>query len=307
MLLIIKFLFRGFMRKKVEKIKWTDFIFFTIGTAIYAFAFVNINITAHLAEGGVAGITLIIKNLFGVNPALSTLLINIPLMLIGFRLLGHKSLIYTIYGVLSMSFWIWLFLDYPVDLGISHDPLIAAVMAGVLSGVGNGIVYRYGGTTGGADIVARIIERFFSIPMGASLFTMDAVILLASLVYIDIRHMMYTLISAFVFATVANAVENSGYSARALMIFTKKPKELSDLFIEELDRSTTLFDTKGGYTKQKSETLYVVIDPSEMNTARSIIDTVDPEAFVSISNVGEQLGEGFTHLRRKKNIFRRKS
>ncbi|MDR0899768.1 MAG: YitT family protein [Lactobacillaceae bacterium] len=294
------------MKNFVRRVKWTDFIWFTLGTAIYAIAFVNINMPAKLAEGGVAGLTLIIKNLVGINPALSTLLINIPLMIIGFRVLGRKSLIYTIYGVLSMSFWIWIAQFHTFDLGISNDPLIAAIMAGTLSGLGNGLVYRHGGTTGGTDIIAKIIEQKFSVPMGTSLFTMDALILFASLSYIDVRHMMYTLISAFVFANVANVVQTSGYSARALMVMTSKPDEIADSIMKNLDRGVTFLDSHGAYTGQARKTVYTVIDPSEMNTARAIIDSLDDKAFISITNVGEQIGEGFTTLRKKRKLFENK-
>ena len=129
------------------KIRLIDLLMITIGTSLYAFGFVTVNIADRLAEGGVAGITLLLRFLLGINPALSTILINIPLLIIGYRYLGKKSLIYTIYGTLILSFWIWIWQIIPVSLNIHHDLFIAAILAGIIGGFGLGLVYRFNGTT----------------------------------------------------------------------------------------------------------------------------------------------------------------
>lgn len=142
-----------------SKVRLIDFIMIAFGCGMYAFGFVMINISNNLAEGGVTGISLITRYWLHIDPAFTTLAINIPLVIIGYRYLGKKALIYTVYGTVSLSIFIWLWQRLPFSIDIHHDLFIAGILAGVLGGIGSGIVYRFGGTTGGADIVARILEK----------------------------------------------------------------------------------------------------------------------------------------------------
>lgn len=288
----------------IEKMRLRDFAIFTVGTAMYAWGLVNVNIPNHLAEGGVTGITLIFKALLNINPALSTLFLNIPLLLIGLRMLGKRALIYTLYGIFSLSFWLWLWQLMPFDLDLQHDLLISALLAGLFGGLGSGLIYRYGGTTGGTDVIARILEQKLNIPMGRTLFALDVVVLTASLVYIDVVQMMYTVIAAFVFAQMVNFTQKGSYAARALLIFTSKPEEISHAIMQDLERGTSLLHAEGGFTHNEQRVVYAVVDPSEMNVVRKIIDDIDPRAFVTVMDTQETLGEGFSFARPKKSFFK---
>ncbi|WP_338033957.1 YitT family protein [Ligilactobacillus araffinosus] len=267
----------------------------TIGTALYAFGFVTVNIADRLAEGGIAGITLLLKFLVGVNPAFSTILINIPLLIIGYRYLGKRSLIYTIYGTLALSFWIWLWQLLPVSLNVHHDLFIAAILAGIIGGFGLGLVYRFNGTTGGTDIIARIFEKKKGAPMGQSLFALDVCVLVASLTYIDLRRMMYTLVCSFVFSRVVNFIQDGGYSARGIIIMTQHPDKISNEIMKTMDRGVTYLQTQGAYSKKEGKALYCVVSQSEVTEVKRIIAKYDKRAFVSILDVNEVIGEGFTY------------
>jgi uncharacterized membrane-anchored protein YitT (DUF2179 family) len=295
------------MNEKVfEKIRLKDFLVFMLGTALYAWGLVNVNIPNNLAEGGVSGITLILRGLFGINPAISTIILNIPLLLIGYHYLGRKALIYTLFGISALSFWLWVWQLVPMHPNLQHDMLISALLAGLFGGIGSGIIYRYGGTTGGTDVIARILEQKSSIPMGQTLFTLDVVVLLSSLVYINVVQMVYTLIASFVFAQVVNFTQQGAYSARAFMIFSTKAEDISHAIMEQLERGTSLLHSEGGFTHNDQRVVYVVVDPSELNEVREIIKQIDEKAFVSIFNVQETLGEGFTYgLPNKKKLLRR--
>ncbi len=157
-----------------NKVRLLDLLMITIGCGIYALGFVKINIANRLAEGGVTGISLIIYHLFHVDPSISTFCINIPLIVIGYRLLGRRALIYTVYGTIWLSVWIWIWQRVPFTLDIQHDLFISGVLAGLIGGFGSGIVYRFDGTTGGSDVVARMFERHRGVPMGRSLLICDA-------------------------------------------------------------------------------------------------------------------------------------
>ncbi len=130
-----------------------------VGSSLYAFGLVMINIANNLAEGGVTGITLILRYWFSIDPAISTILLNVPLVIIGYRYLGKTALAYTVFGIFSLSFFIWLWQQIDFSVNIDHDLFLAGILAGLIGGSGSGIVYRFGGTTGGTDIVARIFRK----------------------------------------------------------------------------------------------------------------------------------------------------
>ncbi|EEJ42262.1 YitT family protein [Leuconostoc mesenteroides] len=290
----------------LERISIRDLIMIAIGTGMYGWGLINVNIPNDLAEGGISGITLILRALFNWNPAYTNLLLNVPLLFIGYRILGRRALIYTIWGIASLSFWLWLWQVVPTPPALHHDMLIAGIIAGIIAGFGLGIVFRFGGTSGGSDVVARIVEQKFSIPIGRTMFILDACVLLLSLVYIDIVHMMYTLIASFVFSQVVSMTQRGAYDARSFMIFTQYPEEMSHAIMDEIDRGTSLLKAEGGYSHRDQRVVYAVVDPSEVSTVRRIVDQVDPKAFVSIFTTQEQLGEGFSYLRPKKSIFKLK-
>ncbi|WP_290033957.1 YitT family protein [Ligilactobacillus cholophilus] len=284
---------------KNNKIRFVDFVMITVGTALYAFGFVTINIGNRLAEGGIAGITLILKFLAGINPAISTILINIPLLIIGYRYLGRRSLIYTIYGTGALSFWIWLWQVVHIHLNVHHDLFIAAILAGVIGGFGLGLVYRFNGTTGGTDIIARIFEKKNGTPMGQSLFTLDVIVLTLSLSYIDLRRMMYTVVASFVLSRVVNFIQDGGYSARGIIVMTQHSEEISHEIISKMDRGVTYLQAEGAFSKKKGKALYTVVSQSEITEVKRIIAKYDEHAFVSIMDVNEVIGEGFTYERIK--------
>lgn len=290
-------------KQDIEDLRVIDFIMIIVGTALYAWGLVNINIPNQLAEGGISGVTLILYALFKFNPAYTTIILNIPILLLGFKLLGKRSLIYTLLGILSLSSWLWFWQKVPMPPMLNNDMLIAGLLAGIAAGVGLGIVFRFGGTSGGTDVIARIVEQRLGIPIGKTMFFLDAIVLIASLIYIDILHMMYTLIASFVFAQFLNIMEQGAYPARTCIIFTNYPEEIAHAIMEQLERGTSLLKSEGGYTHREQRVVYAVIAPSEIQTMRRIIEEVDPKAFVSIINTQEQHGEGFSYLRPRKKYF----
>lgn len=293
------------MNNSSEKIRIRDLIAFILGSALYAWSLINVNIPNNLAEGGISGITLILRALFGLNPAYTTLILNIPLLIIGYRLLGRRSIIYTLFGTISLSFWLWFWQIVPMNPPLHHDALIAAIIAGILGGLGLGIIMRFGGTTGGSDVIALVLERKLNLPMGRTIFALDASVLVLSLIYLDIVHMMYTLIMAFVFAQVLNFTQKDGYSARAFLIFSAKSVEISDAIMAHLERGTSLFNAQGGYTKNQQQVVYTVVDPSEVSTMYELIKEIDPSAFITVSDTSETLGEGFSFSKPDKSLWKK--
>ncbi|MBO1089504.1 YitT family protein [Enterococcus hirae] len=282
-----------------------EVVMIMVGTSIYAFGLVYLNIANHLAEGGVSGITLILRALFGIDPAYSTLLINIPLILIGGKILGKRSLAYTVLGTVSLSAFLWIWQRVPLQINLQHDLLIVSLLAGLIAGTGSGLVYRMGGTTGGSDIIARILEKNYGISMGRSLLVLDVIVLLASLTYIDLKRMMYTLIVSYVFSRVIDSILDGGYSAKGILVVSNKNEEIAPLLMTGLERGVTFLSGEGGFSSHSKKIIYMVVSSSELNEVKRIVHEIDEKAFLSIINVHEVEGEGFTYLKPQTKLFKR--
>lgn len=273
-------------------------VFFIIsGTSIYAFGLVYLNIANNLADGGVSGITLILHALLHIDPAYSTLLINIPLILLGGKILGKRALAYTILGTLSLSAFLWIWQRIPLQINLEHDLLIVSLLAGLIAGAGSAIVYRMGGTTGGSDIIARILEKNYGISMGRSLLTFDIFVLLASLTYIDLKRIMYTLIVSYVFSRVVDSILDGSYSAKGILVVSNKSEEIAFLLMTRLKCGGTFLHGEGGLSGIDKKLIYIIVSASELNEVKQIIRRIDKHAFLSILNIHEAEGEGFTYLK----------
>lgn len=278
------------------KIKFKNIFFILLGAAIFSFGIIHFNIENNLAEGGFTGITLILYNLFEIDPAISNLVLNIPLFLIGWRLLGRNAFIYTIIGTVAVSLFLWIF-QYHIRLSIPlHEDLtLAALFAGVFIGIGLGIIFRYGGTTGGVDIIARLVNKYVGWSFGKTMFLFDAfVILSATVTYLNYKEAMYTLVAVFVGARVIDFIQEGAYAAKAAMIISEKNAEIANRIIKELDRGATILNGRGTFTGYQKEVLYCVIARNEIFRLRNLIQQIDPHAFVAVNDVHDVLGEGFT-------------
>ncbi|NMP58653.1 YitT family protein [Enterococcus mundtii] len=282
-----------------------EVFFIILGTSIYAFGLVYLNIANQLAEGGVSGITLILRALFHIDPAYSTLLINIPLILLGGKILGKRALAFTVLGTVSLSVFLWIWQRIPLQINLEHDLLIVSLLAGLIAGVGSGIVYRMGGTTGGSDIIARILEKNHGISMGRSLLAFDVIVLLASLTYIDLKRMMYTLIASYVFSRVIDFILDGGYSAKGILVVSNKSEEIAPLLMTGLQRGVTFLHGEGGFSGVDKKMIYMVVSARELNEVKRIIHEIDEHAFLSILNVHEVEGEGFTYLKPQTRRFKK--
>lgn len=284
-----------------------DIAVIIIGTCIYGFGLVYLNIPNELAEGGVTGITLILRALWQIDPAYSTLILNIPIVIIGGKILGRRSFIYTIIGTSGLSFWLWIWQRVPLLIDLHHDLLIVALLAGLITGIGSGIVYKVGGTTGGVDVLARILEKNFGITVGRSLLLFDVFVLLLSLTYIDLPRMIYTLIFSYVFSRVIDSILDGGYSAKGILVISNHSKEIAPVLMNQLERGVTFFKGEGAYSGKDKDIIYMVVSSRELSEVKRIIYAIDEQAFLSVINVHEVEGEGFTYLRPKNRLFAKKN
>jgi uncharacterized membrane-anchored protein YitT (DUF2179 family) len=284
-------------------LKIKNIIFILFGSAIYAFGLVHFNMQNNLAEGGFTGITLLLYFLFDIDPSITNLALNVPLFFIGWKLLGRNSFLYTIIGTVGLSLFLWIFQRYTIHMPLKHDMTLAALFAGVFVGVGLGIIFRYGGTTGGVDIIARLVHKYKGISMGKTMFTFDAVVItLSLLLYLSYREAMYTLVAVFIAARVIDFMQEGGYAAKGATIISEKSEEIANKILTEMDRGVTILKGRGSYTKRDRDVLYCVVAKNELPRLKNVIISVDPHAFVAVTDVHDVLGEGFTLDERKQPI-----
>ena len=284
-------------------LKFKNVLMIITGAAIFSFGFVHFNMQNALGEGGFSGITLILYFAFNLDVSLMNLLLNIPIFIIGWKLLGKKVFYYTIIGTISVSVFLKIFQVYERQLGLQDDLFLASLFAGVFVGVGLGIIFRAGGTTGGVDIIARLVQKYFGWSIGKTMFVFDAVVILVSWVtFLDMRSMMYTLVAVFVGARVIDFVQEGGYAARGAFIISDHQDAIANRIISEMGRGVTVLKGYGHYTKKDREILYCVISKNEMIRLKNIITSVDPHAFVSVTETNDVMGEGFTLDEEKKPI-----
>ncbi|SER43733.1 YitT family protein [Salipaludibacillus aurantiacus] len=287
----------------ISKIQFKNIFFILLGTAIMSFGLVYFNMENNLADGGFTGITLILYFILNIDPAYSNLVLNIPLFLIGWRILGRNAFIYTLIGTLAVSVFLWLFQRYKFfAMPLDDDMTLAALFAGVFIGAGLGIVFRFGGTTGGVDIIAKLGFKYFGWSMGRTMFVFDAAVITSSLVYLNYREAMYTLLAVFVAAKVIDFMQQGAYSGKAAMIISEHAPVIASAILEEMDRGATILKGRGSFTGNDREVLYCVVGRNEMVRLKNLISKVDPHAFVTLADVQDVIGEGFTLDENKKPI-----
>lgn len=276
-------------------IKFKNIFFILLGSAIFSFGLVHFNIQHELAEGGFTGITLILLFAFKWDPAIMNLVLNIPMFAIGWKLLGRKVFIYTIIGTVGVSVFLKVFMKYQFTIHMEDDMFLVALFAGVFIGIGLGIIFRFGGTTGGVDIIARLAHKYIGWSMGKTMFMFDAfVIMLSWAVYLDYRSMMYTLVALFVGARVIDFVQEGAYAARGAFIISDFQDAIASKITVDMDRGVTVFRGYGHFTKSDREVLYCVVGKNEIMRLKNIVTSIDPHAFVSVMDVHDVIGEGFT-------------
>ena len=266
-----------------------------LGAAIYAFGLTYFVVPHHLFEGGATGITLITFYLFKIPVSLMNLLINIPLFILAWKIFGAKSLYSSLLGTLALSAWLAFFERIPLHIDLQGDLLITALIAGILLGIGLGIIFNAGGTTGGTDILARIINKYTHISMGKLLFILDfCILMLILLIFKDLRLVSYTLLFDFIVSRVIDLIGEGGYAGKGFMIITKRPDHLAKAINDDLGRGVTFISGQGYYSQKDLKIIYCIVSRNEIVKMKEMIHRIDPQAFITITEAHEILGEGFT-------------
>lgn len=293
--------------------KFKDILAIIFGAGIFSFGIYFLVIPFHFYEGGATGITLITYYLFKIPVSLMNLLINIPLFVLAWKLLGKKSLYLSLLGTFSVSAWMALFEAMPLSHRYHHfifeafkgDILLACIASGVVLGLGLGIIFNAGGTTGGTDILARVFNKYTSLTMGKLMLIVDAIVLVTVVVvFQDVRTAMYTLFFILIDTLVIDLIGEGGFAGKGFLIVTAKPEDIAKKVSDDLGRGVTFIRGMGYYSRKDLDIVYCVVSRNEMKQMKDIVNQIDPFAFITISEAHEILGEGFTLDKEKQPINR---
>lgn len=267
-----------------------------LGVVIEAIALNMFLIPNKIAAGGVSGLATVLYYLFNWPVGVIMLLFNIPLFIIGIKVLGARYGINTLFGAVALSLAIdWTAPYTPV---LTQDLLLSSLYGGVLGGIGMGLIFRFKGNTAGTALAAAIINKLSGISVGQSLLIADFfVIAFSGIAFKSAELALYGLISLYVTSLIIDIVQEGPSAAKAFWIMTDKPAEISQAIIEDLGRGVTLFQGKGGYTGQARDMLFCVVETGEFTRLKDVIKQKDPKAFVIVTDAHEVLGEGFTLIR----------
>ncbi|MEC2160409.1 YitT family protein [Virgibacillus halodenitrificans] len=276
-------------------LKIKNIVFILLGAAIFSFGIVHFNMQNNLSEGGFTGITLLLYFLWEWDPAITNILLNIPLFFIGWKFLGRNTFLYTIIGTIAVSVFLSIFQANQFNLGLESDMTLVSLFAGVFIGVGLGIIFRFGGTTGGVDIIARLVNKYAGWSMGRTMFLFDFIVITTSVfVILDLVQGMYTLVAVYIGARVIDFIQEGAYSAKGATIISSQSDDIAEKILKEMDRGVTVLEGRGSFSGEKRDVLYCVVARNEIVRLKSIINSIDPHAFIAVSTVHDVLGEGFT-------------
>lgn len=275
-----------------------EYLIITVGCFFYAVSINYFFISNHLAEGGFAGICLILFYLFKLPVGIMYFVINIPLLIMGWKLVGRDFLFKTLYGTSCLSFLITLTKTWK---GPSNDIMLGSIYGGVLIGIGLGLIFMVNGSTGGTDVVARILNRYFDIPLGRTMLILDVVILGIAAIFFGKEIVMYTLISMTIVSKAIDYFQDGYTKAKGITIISSKSEEIKERIMNETGRGTTIIKGEGGFTGNEIDLLFCVVSKFEVTKVKTIVKETDSFAFLTISDVSEVLGEGFKALNNKNN------
>lgn len=289
-------------KEKLFSRKWfLNYTMILIGSFILAAGFVLFVTPYKIVPGGVYGISIIIHHLLGTPVGLTALAMDIPLTLIGIKVLGPRFGYKTIVGFLLTAFFVdGLTYLYGSDPLVQDEPLLSSVFGGVFLGTGLGLIFKAKATSGGTDIIAMITSKYTKMPVGQLLIYVDSVVVLAGLLaFQDWKIPLYSLIVIFITGRVIDTILQGVNYDKTLFIISEKHDEIRDKIIHDLHRGGTFIKGEGMYNGKEKTMIFTVVNRRELAMLQEAIHEIDPLAFLTVINANEILGEGFKSLSEK--------
>ena len=267
-----------------------------IGSALYAAGFQFFLYPNAIATGGVTGVAMIINYFSGFPVGVMTLIINVPLFIFSWKRFGLGFILASLAGTVLSSVMVDLFAMIPLE--VTHEPLLGAIYGGIVKGLGLGIVYHTGATTGGVDIVAKFLRRKYQhINFSTFILGLDTAVIVAfAVLFRRYDSAMYAIICMFIASKVIDLVLYGAVNSKVCYIITDKSEEIKDGIVNALHRGVTFLHGEGAWSGQEKHVILCVIKQSQIVELKHLVGAVDDRAFVIVSDSREVFGNGFSYL-----------
>ncbi|MFZ1037118.1 MAG: YitT family protein [Smithella sp.] len=277
---------RSVVGENIRQFLW-NLILITTGSCICALAVNGILIPRKFVSSGVTGIALIFHYIIPYLPvSVLYLLFNVPLFALGWKYVSRRFFIYSIIGTAVFSAAVeWIVIPIQVQ-----DPLLCSLLAGIIMGVGVGIILRSAGSSGGTDIISVMVQTRFSIRLGYTVLAFNSIVLAASAMLFSLEIALYTLIYMYVSSHILDLVVTGLSQRKSVMIISKSHGDMIIKILKELNRGVTVIKGQGGYSGEPEDIIYTVIAFRDLATMKKLINKIDPHAFVVFSDTAEVMG-----------------
>lgn len=271
-----------------------DMLLVLLGNAIMAWGIDAFIVGHHIITGGVSGIGLIVQNFAPIPVSATVLVINVAALIVGLFFLGRQFIIGTLVSTFAYPFFIAVFDKLPQYTHLTNDPMLCTIFAGVSMGVGLGIVFRLGYSTGGMDIPPIILSKKTGIELGTWINIIDIATLLGQMPFSSPAGVLYGLINVILSTTIIDKMMILGKSNIQMIIISKKYEEIGHMIYEKVDRGFTYLNITTGYLRDNTKAIMVVVSKRQYISLKDAVTAIDPYAFMIVNDVHSVRGRGFT-------------
>ncbi|GAA6817946.1 YitT family protein [Staphylococcus sp. 18_1_E_LY] len=279
--------------KKLFKDHYKNVLFCLIGSFINALGVSFFILGANMGDGGTIGISLALKYTLGFSPAISSLIINTLVIIVGWKFLSKATAVYTFITNTALSFFLRFTENF--NLGI-HDFIISSVFGGVFIGIGCGFIIAAGSTAGGTSVIAKMLNKYFDVKTSQGIFILDGLVVLSFLLVLPLKNVLFTIIMLFITERATSFIIEGFNPKKAVTVISSKSEDISNAINSFTGRGSTLLNGKGGYGKTETSMLYVVVPQSQVTRVKRMVSEIDENAFLVIHDVRDVLGNGFMNM-----------
>ena len=273
--------------------KLKEYFLATVGVAIVAFGLEYFFFPLDIAAGGVSGLALAINQLVEINPSILVLIFNIILFALAFLVIGSSFGAKSIYATVMLSVIMWIFENFLSPRAITDNLVLACIFGSAVLAIGTAITFYQNASTGGTSIVAKIINKYFHLPIGQGLLLADCTVTLLAIYSFGVEKGLFGLLSAILIGILVDKFIAGINPVKQVFIITNKEKLIVNFINNEINRGCTILSGKGGYSKESMTVIYTVLSSNQFITLKQFIKLNNPEAFLTVSESTEALGEGF--------------
>lgn len=281
---------RGGMEIKMKKysaaIKIVTILF---GTFLMAISINVFLIPSKILSGGITGIAVLIHLLLGFDIHYTVPLLNIPLFIIAYFYMKKRFVVFSLIGMLSLSFFLFVTKNFYIT---SNDILVTVIAGGILSGFGSGIIFKFNGSTGGSDIIAKLAYKYCGYSISSVVFLINIIIIFLSVYFFGLNIAVYTMITMFISSQVSKFVIDGLNYKKAVFIISDHYLEISEMILKQLKRGVTTIHVSGAYTNTSKYMLFCIVGIREVAQLKLLVKTIDPKAFMTITQTSQVIGNG---------------